>query len=114
MERQRPQLEKRGLLAWLWRAAVALVVPPLAMLVVFFIGLSIDGIATDFPGIRFMSVILITGPLALASGVGAAASLSLLLLGASRRGWKLAFAASVLVIYLAWSQAFLRFARWGS
>lgn len=102
----------RSLSGWLWRVAVALVAPPLVALAVFFAGLAVDHIRTDYFELRFLLVILLCGPVAPACGVTAAVLLSRALLGVSRSGWVLAVAVaagSLVAVFGVWTQAILRF-----
>ena len=102
----------RGLWGWLWRVAVCVTVPPLVTLAVFFTGLGVDHLRTEYVEIRFLVSLLLIGPLAFGAGIASAVKLSISLLGGSRTGWVLAVVlifVSLVTIWLVYSWAFLHF-----
>ena len=101
----------RGLSGCLWRAAVALLVPPLVTLAVFVTGFGINRIQTDYAQFRFLVTLLLCGPVAPACGIASAIGLCSPL-RVSRSGWVLAgavIAANLVTVPLVWSRAFSHF-----
>ena len=106
------QSTRRALSGWLWRVAVAMICPPLVTLAVFFTGLAVNHVRTDYAQIRFLVTLLLCGPLAPAAGFASAVKLSFTLLGSRDPGRRLAVAVilvNLVTVCFVWSRAFFRF-----
>lgn len=103
---------KRALRGRLRRVGVALLVPPVVTLAVFFAGLGVGHIQTEHYELRFGVVLLLVGPVAPAMGFTASVLLSSALFGSSRFGRVLTVAVSavnLVTALLVWGFAFRHF-----